>query len=108
MFLDKKVSLAGLPVVRQITKREIVDFRQQHSLQYSYCLKLRLQHKNTIKGNTLLCTDVQSNGVEDDTFHLIGEQLAIKRGGETFEPTIIYYPHSSFLIHTRAREGKGE
>ena len=38
--------------------------------------------------------------VEDDTFLLIGEQLAIERGGDTFEPAIINFPPFSFLIHT--------
>ena len=39
--------------------------------------------------------------VEDDTFNLIGEQLGIERGGNTFEPAIINFPPFSFHICAR-------
>ena len=44
-----------------------------------------------MKGNKLRCIDVQDS--EEDTFHLIGEQLALERGGDTFHG-------QSFIIRT--------
>ena len=44
-----------------------------------------------MRGNKLRCIDVQDSA--EDTFHLIGEQLALERGGDTFHG-------QSFIIRT--------
>ena len=88
MFLFRMVFLAGLLVVSgQVREREIIDLREQLHLPFS--------------AQTTRSIDVQFSG----TFHLIGDQLALERGGDTFQLTIICYPHSSIITaHQTARE----
>ena len=88
MFLFRMVFLAGLLVVSgQVREREIIDLREENHLPFS--------------AQTTRSIDVQLSG----TFHLIGDQLALERGGDTFQLTIICYRHSSIITeHQTARE----